>query len=258
MPRDGEVGSAFGRQGVVREIGEAMSEKKRGGSRTSSSAGKAFKKEQAEATAAGSKLVAVLDEEKKARAELQETVAQDTKIIAAMDKELGMTQAALADHEGRSKKNLAKLQAEWESTYKRQEQELTEAKKRAHDIGRRHEAEMKRSLALEKHLQMVKDDGEQAELIERLKAEAKESRALAEAHEAASFEMRDSLILEKSKKAVEGADPDVLVLLQSLIKGNPNCDTSEGGIMHKQCKRGAPCLFRRARQMLRAHGMEIR
>ncbi|MHC4644216.1 MAG: hypothetical protein ACYTBJ_01845 [Planctomycetota bacterium] len=170
-------------------------------SSTSSGAGKKFEKEQAEAVAAGKELAAELEltkaalaDTQKAKESLAETVAQDTAVIAALDKE------------------------------------LEEEKK----IG-----------------------AEQAELIDRLKAEAKESRERSGEFEKLLAAEREKYAELESKKAVAGAGPDVLVLLQGIIKHNPNCDTSEGGVMHKQCTRGVPCLFRRARQLLRGHGMEI-
>ncbi len=250
--------------------------RKSGAAQTSSSPGKKFEKEQAEAAAAGSKLVAALEAEKKVRSDLEETVAQDTQIIAAMDKELeetkkakGGLEVALAEREEKSKANLAKVHGEWEGIYKRQEAELTEAKKRAHDVGRLSEDQGNKIIALRKQVERLEavpivDDSElqkviseQAELIERLRAEAKESRKAAEGNMAAFRKLGGEYDALEAKKAVDGADPSVLVLLQSIIKHSPNCDTSSGGIMHKQCRRDEPCLFRRARQLLAGHGMEI-
>ena len=169
--------------------------KKRASLTTSSDAGKKFSKEQREATAAGSQLVAALEAEKEARAKLEKTVEEDTHIIATMDTELEETKRVQA---------------------------------------------------------------EQAELIERLRSVAKESRVgKDEVEHLLGIERADHAEL-KSKKDVGDADPEVLVILQGIIKPLPNCDTSEGGVMHTQCKRGEPCLFRRARQILRAQGMDIR
>lgn len=175
---------------MSKEIGR----KKAGGSSGSSSPGASFKKEQAEATAAGSKLVAALEAEKKVRSDLETTVAQDTRIIAAMDSEL---------------------------------QEIR------------------------------KVGAEQAELIERLRAVAEEDRKSANGQSEAFHDLGKKYDALEAKKAVDGADPTVLVLLQGIIKHSPNCDTSGGGIMHKECQRGEPCLFRRAKQLLVGHGMEI-
>ncbi len=201
--------------------------RKSGAAQTSSSPGKKFEKEQAEAAAAGSKLVAALEAEKKVRSDLEETVAQDTQIIAAMDTELEETKKASFELEIAMNERAQEAKRDALRIYKEQK---TESEKLV---------------------------SEQAELIDRLKAEGGESRGSSGEFEKLLAAEREKYAALEAKEAVGGADPSVLVLLQSIIKHSPNCDTSGGGIMHKQCRRHEPCLFRRARQLLAGHGMEI-
>lgn len=249
---------------MVSGIGEAMSKKRPSGkSAPSSDAGVNFAKEQREASDAGEALVrelalarAALTDAQGEKGRLERTVEEDTVVIAALDREL---------------KETKRESAEKAKFYRRLEGDTLAASQKAGNLKKQvefleSEAERKlvasQGVVTDLHAKLkaattAAPSSEQGELIERLRAEAKESRAGSGKFEELLAAERKRYAEMDAEKDVDGADPAVLVLLQNLIRGNPNCDTSDGGIMHRQCRRGRPCLFRRARQMLRGHGMEI-